>query len=335
MPHKRDDELAIDLAAGLCEPAQHDALTARLLSDPEFAQRVAKARGVFQLLDCCPAPEPSPHAIARTLAAVSSAARTRMLLDREAARAGSVSRPTFTLKEMGAMAALLVIFAGLLVPSLQNARHLAQDQACQGQAGQIGVALARYAGDHDGQLPAIQAEQAGWLVDGDDRPVVSNSRNLWTLIRGEYAPLHVFQCPAQGGGLAGEVAQMGSLNDFPASQYIDYSYQHAINTRPLRLSGEGMGDSAADMVILADRTPVFVDGRFSSERLNCTCSPNHGQRGQAVLHLDGRAGWADSAEVGVNRDNIWLLQGVSQYQGTERPVQFTDSFLLPSFLERR
>ncbi len=41
----------------------------------------------------------------------------------------------------------------------------------------------------------------------------------------------------------------------------------------------------------------------------------------------------DHAEVGVDHDNIWLVQGVSQYSGTERPVNATDSFLLPNFLE--
>ena len=334
-PRQGDDELAMELAAGWCDDAQREVLTARLSSDGQFAQRVAKARGMLRLMDCCPAPEPSPQLIARTLSAVSAAARTRMLLDREAVRTGAVYRPTFTLKEMGAMAALLMIVAGLLLPSAQHARQLAQDQACQAQVGQIGVAMARYANENDGQLPAMHVEQAGWLQDGADRPVVSNSRNLWTLIRGEYAPLYLFQCPGQGGSPAGEVAQMASLSDFPSSQFIDYSYQHAINSKPLRVSGDGLPEGGTAMVILADRTPVFVDGRFDPQRLTSAYSPNHGQRGQAVLHLDGRTAWANSALVGVDQDNIWLVQGVSQYQGTERPMQVTDSFLLPSFVEQR
>lgn len=332
----KDDELAIELAAGLCEDSQQELLNRRVAGDPEFARRVEKAKSLFGLMDHYEAPEPSPLVIERTLAAVASAARTRMLLDREAARAGGVSRPTFTLKELGAMAALLFIGVGLLLPSFQNARHQGQDFACQSQAGQIGVGLARYAADNEGQLPSMRAEQAAWMLNPSAPVTVSNSRNLWTLIHGNYTPLYLFQCPAQGTAPAGQGVQTAGLIDFPSGQYIDYSYQHALNTRPLRVNGEGLpAGAAAAMAILADRTPVFIDGRFDPARLNSAVSPNHRGRGQTVLYLDLHAAQVASANVGVNQDNIWLVQGVNHYQGIEKPVQATDSFLLPSFLEHR
>ncbi len=39
----RDDELAIDYAAGLCEGEQGSQAARRIANDPEFSNRVAKA----------------------------------------------------------------------------------------------------------------------------------------------------------------------------------------------------------------------------------------------------------------------------------------------------
>jgi anti-sigma-K factor RskA len=335
-PKRKDDELAIEFAAGLCEEPQRQELARRAAQDGEFARRVDKARSLFGVLDHYTAPAPSELVIQRTLAAVSSAARTRMLLDREAARAGTTRFPTFSLKELGALAALLFIGVALLLPSFQNARQQAQQVACQAQTGQIGVGLAKYAADNRGQLPAVQVERAGWLRNSAAPVTISNSRNLWTLIQGNYAPLHLFQCPALGSSLSAQGVQIAGLGDFPSGRYIDYSFQHAVNSRPLNLDGEGLPDGAAgQMVVLSDRTPVFVDGRFDPARLAAEQSPNHDGRGQAMLFLDLHTGWSSSANVGVNQDNIWLLQGVNSYQGTEQPVQATDSFLLPSFIENK
>ncbi len=289
-------------------------------------------------MDCCDAPEPSALVIQKTMAAVNSAAKTRMLLDREAAAPAGTLRPTFTLKELGALAALLFIGVALLLPAVNRARLMGQDNACQAQAGQIGVGLAKYATEHNGNLPAIAAGQASWMIDGQAPTTISNSRNLWMLIQGRYVPLHVFQCPEQGAlQQAPEGPQTAALVNFPSTRFIDYSYQYAVNSRPLQITGESLPAGAAgSMVILADSNPVFADGRFDPARLSNVdkqISPNHGGRNQSVLYLDLHSTIASRADVGVNHDNIWTAEGVSTYHGTEGPAQATDSFLLPSFVE--
>jgi hypothetical protein len=330
-----DDGLAIDFLLGQCQGEQGRCVQARLAEDKDFARRTQKVARLLKMLDALEAPDPSQELIASTLAAVQSAARTQRLLDREAARFRPASRSTFTLKELGALAALLFVAVAILLPSARHAGQLARDQACQAQTGQVGTAMTNYANEHGGELPAMKAEQAAWLT-GAPAPVrISNSRNLWQLVRGEYAVWRVFQCPAVGGGRLEELANVSAMFDFPGRDYIAYSYQNAVNCRPMRLSGESIRSAASAMAILADSTPVFVDGRFDPSRLTCDNSANHDRRGQAVLYLDMHTAWTQSANVGVGQDNIWLVQGVYVYQGTERPANETDSFLLPSCVEEK
>jgi hypothetical protein len=330
-----DDELLIDFLTGQCPPAEAGQVQDRLASDEEFSRRADKASGLLKLLDCYDAPEPDEALIAGTIAAARSAAQTSHLLDVEAARTRSVTRATFTWKELAAMAALVFIVATVLVPSFRHAGRLARDQACLAQVGQIGAALTNYANANLGRLPALAATDAAWLADSPaPARVMSNSRNLWQLVRGGYANAGVFQCPAGGRPQAVEQAKAGML-DFPAPRYISYSYHNGVNSKPLLVTGQGLRAVAAEMAILADSTPVFIGGRFDPSRLNCDISPNHKCRGQAVLYLDMHVSWTDRATVGVGGDNIWLAQGVYQYKGTELPASEADSFLLPSFVEDR
>ena len=139
-PLHPDDAILTDYLMGQCDQAQHKQIAQRLAHDEPFAKRAEKLGGLLEVLGAAEAPEVSELVIARTVEAVSAAARTEALLAREAVVSRPVSRATFSFKELGAMAALLFIAATILLPSLQKARQLAVDQACQAQAGQIGVA---------------------------------------------------------------------------------------------------------------------------------------------------------------------------------------------------
>jgi hypothetical protein len=169
------------------------------------------------------------------------------------------------------------------------------------------------------------ASEAAWLPVNGRNPV-SNSAGLFHLAGDHYAPLSVFQCPADSDA-AGEVFGVNyEMTDFPAAKYVSYSYQHALgNSVQLPVAGE--------MAVLSDKTPVFENGRFQAEFLSAprSSSRNHGQRGHNVLYPDWGVKWRKKADVGVNGDNIFLVQGKEEYDGTETPANATDSFLLPAW----
>lgn len=325
-----DDALLIDFHWGACSPEEAQRVRDRLQQDPEFSRRSSNIVGLLKLLDQHPAPEPGEELFSRTLAAIDSAGRTSNLIYREAAQERRVGISTFNLKELAAMAAMVVLLASVLVPSLRQARTLSQQQACVARTGEIGTALTHYANQNSGFLPALAARHAAWL-DADTAPVrMSNSRNLWKLVSGRYATPTLFQCPA---GEVKNFAVASEMPDFPSQEFITYSYHDSVNSEPINVGSPTLRGVTSSMAILADRTPIFQDGRFNRDRLGCQNSPNHDSRGQSVLYLDSHAAWKDGGCVGVNGDNIWLVQGVTDYIGIERPAQDTDSFLLPSFVE--
>lgn len=322
-----DDALLIDYHLGQCDPTQRKAVEARLIEDGQFARRHEKVRALFGLLDADVVEEPPQALLARTLKAVESAQRTTALIDREAVRGRPLAFPTFSIKELGALAAMLLIGVLILLPSWRRAQDLSAQQACLARAGEIGNALRQYAIANNDVMPGMGLEQAAWLP-GPAAPTVSNSQNLWKLVRGQYARPTMFQCPAVGGER--DLAYAAHMADFPDRQYVSYSYQNTVNAQPLQI--DMPAKIAAQMAILADRTPVFDGDRFQADQVNAQNSPNHGRRGQSVLYLDGHAAWATHAAVGVEGDNIWLVQGVQTYRGVERPASSTDSFMLPSYV---
>jgi hypothetical protein len=75
-----------------------------------------------------------------------------------------------------------------------------------------------------------------------------------------------------------------------------------------------------------------VNGRFDDQvDPDRTNSPAHGGRGQTVLTLDGSVRFADSPIYGDAKDNLWLVNDVRRYTGTELPRRQDDAFLVPGF----
>jgi len=71
------------------------------------------------------------------------------------------------------------------------------------------------------------------------------------------------------------------------------------------------------------------DGLVYHENLDRDApSGAHGATGQNILSKSGHVAWS-SRPVLTNGDNIWLLEGVDRYVGTERPARDGDSFLVP------
>jgi len=262
--------------------------------------------------------DPPADLTERTLRRVGALRRTEMLLEAQPAQV-SPRRPIFSFRELAALAAAVVLAVGILVPSLRRAQQMARRSACAANMGQIGAALKHYASANNDLLPATLAGDDWWLPRAG-KPFSSNSRGLFLLVRHAYAAPDLFLCPSVDGRAF--VIRSG-MRDFPSPRSVSYSYQHSINAA---IPQTGL---LVDTALLADDSPLFAGGRFHPERVHRTVSDNHPDGGQNVLHADGRVGWATHGRVGVDGDDIFLVNGILVYVGRERPVSLNDSFLLP------
>jgi len=322
--------MLIDYLLGRCDQATRRQVELRLEEDPEFRALRGDLENAFDALKLLGWPEAPEEQADRTLARIASAGQsTAAPTPHQFAGTG---RPTFSLRELAAIAAAAIIMAMLFVPWARQARNRAFQGKCAANVGQIGTGMKNYALDNQDSLPLSHASKAAWLP-GLGRNPVSNSAGLFQLVSGYYAPVGVFQCAADDDA-AGEVFTVNyEMTDFPAAKYISYSYQHALGTKLLSRASSILLPVAGEMAVLSDKTPVFENGRFHAEVISSSpiSSRNHGRSGHNVLYLDWGVRWRQGARVGVNGDNIFLVQGEEEYDGTETPANATDSFLLPAW----
>lgn len=324
-----DEARLMDFLSGSCDESQERDIRRRLDEDEQFRRLHDNVANAFAALKLLPESEPADDLTSRTVAKVRQHRRTQELIAREEASRGAF-RPTFRLRELAAVAAVLVIFGSVMIPAVRQARSAAAIDLCAFRTGEIGTGLLTYANDNNGHLPLAGTQSQPWLA-GNDEPPASNSAALFRLIPNRHiASPQAFQCPAVGGG---SFVVTAGMTDFPASQYVSYSYQHAVGDSPLSVHDEAFAGVADKMAILADRNPVFEGGKFRPDRVGVSTSPNHGHTGQNVLYLDMHVEWAKDANAGVDGDNIFLADGVREYTGYESPAKPTDSFLLPAYTD--
>lgn len=322
-----DEQLLIDFLLGRCEAEQAEDVQRRLERDPELARLRDDLKASFSALSALGDLDAPEDLAERTLTRIRTERRTEALLQREQMQSRKVFWPSFSMREAGALAASVLILAAVFIPAVRTASQRSARQACLARIGEIGTAMQVYANANEGSLPIADARHRRWLPNGS-APAVSNSRGLFRLIDQNYATPGTFRCPAVGNDTF--VAKAG-MTDFPAADYIDYSYQHAVGWDSPNLADPELRAARENMAILADSTPIFARGTFRRDRLSAPVSDNHGRRGQNVLYMDMHGEWADTASVGVRNDNIYLAEGVYDYTGIETPRSKTDSFLLPAF----
>jgi hypothetical protein len=326
---RNDEALLMDLLAGRSPDAAEE-IRLRLEQESEFRALRDDIGNSLAAMKLAPELEPPAGLAERTLARINSLRKTEALVAREELHRRTFFRPTFSLREIGAVAAAAIVLAAVFVPSVYNARQQAAADLCASHQAQIGAGASMYANANNGFLPCTGAPQGRWLP-AEGQKATSNSIGPFKLVIAGYVPPAMFQCPAAGGGSAAGFAVQAGMNDFPAGKFITYSYQHTLGTNGLSLSNPALAKATKDMAIMADETPLFAGGRFHPERLNTPRSLNHGGRGQNVLYLDMHVQWAGSPNVGVDGDHIYLVKGITNYRGDEAPAGPTDSFLLPSY----
>lgn len=324
-----DESSMVDFLLGRLEKEQEDRLQERISSEDGLRELAADLKNTLRALDQLPEGEPSEGLTARTLARIRQDRQMKTILARQEV-SRRVFKPTFSLRELAAVAAVAVAMAAVFIPSMRQARHNALVVKCGENMGQVGTAMQTFALANNGQLPAVGAPTRRWLCQTRQQAAAaSNSAALFQLVQHGYALPPAFQCPAVG---EGSFVAKGGMVDFPAAKFVHYSYQHALGANRLCLNDASRCGREKDMAILADATPVFDGGRFDPRQANDqAASPNHSGKGQNVLFLDWHVAWVDKPTVGVNDNNIYLVDNLYDYKGDEAPASPTDTFLLPAY----
>lgn len=323
MNREKDESLLIDFVLGQCEEDAAKEVKRRLEEDKEFSALHQGIARTFQVMGRYEPPTPSENLVERTMARVRAMRQTEALVAAPSIRRRAWT-PTFTLRELTALAAMAVVAVGILIPTVSHARRQSQRELCMANQLQIGTALNSYAIDNNDAFPAAVGPTPNWMAKSGQ--AASNSSALFQLVAKTFASPDAFQCPAVGGK---SFAVQAGMIDFPHPQSISYSYQYSVNTA-VHKSDRAVAGVAHDFAILADATPVFHDGSFDPVCAQGGQSRNHADGGQNVLYLDNTVRWATNCRAGVNGDNIWIVDGVYDYKGDEKPASPTDSFLLPN-----
>lgn len=324
----------MEFLSGRCDQAVEEEVRRRIEGEADFRrlhENLSRVVASVRLLDEV---DPPGDLAERVVARVRGARREAAMPPAEPMPAAG-ARSTFSLWELGALAAATIVMAVIFIPSIRQANRQTQVSQCKANVGQIGTALVKYANFNKSFLPAADGSDLQWL-GGTGRTHTSNSAELFKLVRGAYARPEIFQCPAvqaekTAADTRSDVALRPDMTDFPAARFISFSYQHALGPAPISPRDPAMKAVAETMAILADSTPVFRDGRFLRDRVGALTSDNHARTGQNVLYLDTHVEWRDKALAGVEQNNIFLVEGIFDYSGNETPRSPTDTFLLPAF----
>ena len=336
VPDYEFDPRLLDLHLGRLSPEERAEVERLIQIDPNLASQNEALSVMFASLNRVrenvpQAPVDLAQKISTRVATLGSAPRVvnrprrRATEPTEFAESGII--PIRSFRDIAAVAAMIVLAIGIGVPSMLNMRQRAQRTMCTENLASIGRGLQSYAMANQASLPF-----AGWTDNSTWRPsddpnlkVWPNRRHVYPLVRTGQVPTQVFICPSTR-GLAMPQDKVRVYDDFLESRNVSYAYQNMAGVRP------SLRDNP-DLPILADDNPLFDNGwpLFDKLRLSNPAETNshaHGGLGQNILTIRGNVRWITTPNAGVNNDNIWTLENVSEYTGQEGPRSSQDAHLL-------
>ncbi|MFH1748665.1 MAG: hypothetical protein ABIG44_16645 [Planctomycetota bacterium] len=328
-----DSEL-LDLHLGLLGDTQRDALRARIAANPKLTEQDAALAAVFRALQSDPVEPAPPELATRICARVAAAGPPPRVVPSPRELTWDADQSAVTvirlgnLREIVAVAAMIVLMVGVAVPSLLHMRERSERMSCSRNLALVGQGLQQYASTFNASLPF-----AGWGARKSWQPTTDpgietlpNRRHIYPLLRYAYVTdPRVFVCPTPG-DVPMPADQIANRNDFIESRNLSYAYFNMAGVRP------SVSDNP-NLPIMADDNPLFDDGVQLFERLGLSSpaqgnSRAHHGSGQNILTLDGHVKWVTTPNCGIGGDNIWLLNGVETYTGREGPQSPTDAHLL-------
>jgi len=281
------------------------------------------------------------------LAASAGKAKLDMLLAVEREKIVTQAKPDTTRQrfwrvlELTAAAAMFLVATGSFFVWNQGVRQTKYKAVCANNMGKIGAAMAGYAKDNDNKLPAVAtiAGSPWWKVGNQGKENHSNTRHNWLLVKEGYTDAKNFICPARKHARAVKLSpeQLQQYNDFPSRRNVSYSFA-LMGENFLRRQRAGIAD-----VLMSDRNPLFEDA-FGSRKKRSSAqdkfvqvfinenklrmmSANHRGQGQNVLLRGGSASFKNKRLI-LN-DDIFTVQGITSYTGSETTANDGDIFLVP------
>jgi hypothetical protein len=336
-------QLLFDYCIGLTSPEETAEAEALISSNEEAVELHAKLKSAFSALESLES-EPCPDALAeRTIWRLSnltnsSQRQLEQLIAAEKPRQVAL-KSRFWGKRIAVAAVFLTVGAVFIISYsgvIPNyARQKSWQQQCQMQLRQIWQAMNNYSSEYDGKLPTLAAAagEPWWKVGYQGEENHSNTRPMWLLVKRGYSKPANFVCPAapQVKTLQFNTSQVQEHNDFPAREYIAYSFQ-------INCSGTASSKLVCRKVIMADLSPLFEElprdysqplGLRLTKDLLTQNSINHRRRGQNVLFGDGRVEFIKTRFTNLLEDDIFTLRDTDIYQGCELPSRESDIFVAP------
>jgi len=301
----------------------------------DSAHRAERVRGLLQLLDQYPVEEPAEDLTQRTLARLRAARQRERFAQQVQMLAAPRPSLGVTWQQVVASAAIFIVGFSLLMPVLDRNAEQAQQQLSAASLAEAGVGFGQYATDHRDALPRRHTApgsvwwNVGRPITREDEPVQSNSAHLYLLVRRGYVEPETLAHP--GNPHAPRPGEMSARDhDWLNPEAVSFSYQNQYRSEPFQLGAN------PDLVILADRNPIFVVrvGRVVQDTTTPLDAPSRIYRngGQNVLTAEGSVTFTTRPVAPRGRsagDLIWGARGVQRYSGTEQPVDANDSFLVP------
>jgi hypothetical protein len=338
--NNQQKQLLFDYCIGLTSEEQNAEVQSLISSNKAAAEVHAKLKSALEPLNALE-PETCPDDLAeRTILRIHNLARSsqlqlQQLLASEQERKVTFRNPFWrNVGKMVAAAAVVLIALGTFQTSSNFARQRYYQNRCQAQLGNVFRGLGDYVADNDGKLPVVAATAGApwWMVGRPGQENFSNTRCMWLLVKSGYVDPADFVCPGRRQKLLMrfKLLQVKNFNDFPSRQHITYSIRICCKEPTMEM--------LAQKVLMADLSPLFEDlpPDFSKplkirvdEGLLSHNSINHNYRGQNILVGDGSSRFLRKRHFGITKDDIFTLQNILNYDGTERPSCETDNFLAP------